>query len=124
MSSDDHLETGYNHVVRASAVATIGETPDVGGKYHDVPGGKIMAGHVYVEYFIPKKRTHRFPLIMIAGGAMSGANFTGTADGRDGWAQYFVNQGYAVYLVDQVGAAARPTSSRCTARAGSTRPSS
>jgi pimeloyl-ACP methyl ester carboxylesterase len=75
----------------------------VGGKYYDVPSGKIMAGHIYVEYLVPKNRTHRFPLIMIAGGAMSGANFTGTADGRDGWAQYFLTKGYAVYLVDQVG---------------------
>src|ERR1043166_1671946 len=80
----------------------------VGGKYHDVPGGKIMAGHIYVEYLIPKTRTHPFPLIMIAGGAMSGANFTGTADGRDGWAQYFLNKGYAVYMVDQVGRGRSP----------------
>ena len=80
----------------------------VGGKYFDTPGGKIIAGHTYVEYLIPKKRTHRYPLVMIAGGAMSGANFTGTPDGRDGWAQYFVNLGYAVYMVDQVGRGRSP----------------
>jgi pimeloyl-ACP methyl ester carboxylesterase len=80
----------------------------VGSKYYDVPGGKIMAGHIYVEYLIPKNRTHPFPLIMIAGGAMSGANFTGTADGRDGWAQYFLEKGYAVYMVDQVGRGRSP----------------
>ena len=40
---------------------------------------------------------------MIAGGGMSGANFTGTPDGRDGWAQYFLARGYAVYVIDQVG---------------------
>jgi pimeloyl-ACP methyl ester carboxylesterase len=34
---------------------------------------------------------------------MSGTNYTGTPDGREGWAQYFVRQGYAVYVVDQVG---------------------
>ena len=56
----------------------------VGGKYFDTPNGKVMAGHAYVEYLIPQNRTHRFPLAMIAGGAMSGANFTGTPDGRDG----------------------------------------
>ena len=33
----------------------------------------------------------------------SGTNFTGTPDGREGWAQYFVRQGYAVYVVDQPG---------------------
>jgi pimeloyl-ACP methyl ester carboxylesterase len=79
-----------------------------GGKYFETPNGKVMAGHAYVEYLIPEKRTHRFPLVMIAGGAMSGANFTGTPDGRDGWAQYFLAQGYAVYLVDQVGRGRSP----------------
>jgi pimeloyl-ACP methyl ester carboxylesterase len=80
----------------------------VGGKYFDTPNGKVMAGHAYVEYLIPQNRTHRFPLVMIAGGAMSAANFTGTPDGRDGWAQYFVARGYAVYLVDQVGRGRSP----------------
>jgi pimeloyl-ACP methyl ester carboxylesterase len=80
----------------------------VGGKYFDTPNGKVMAGHAYVEYLIPEKRAHRFPLVMIAGGAMSGANFTGTPDGRDGWAQYFLRKGYAVYLVDQVGRGRSP----------------
>src|SRR5262245_17343289 len=36
---------------------------------------------------------------------VSGTNFTGTPDGREGWAQYFVRQGYAVYVVDQPGRA-------------------
>src|SRR6266699_2004300 len=80
----------------------------VGGKYFDTPNGKVMAGHAYVEYLIPQNRAHRFPLVMIAGGAMSGANFTGTPDGRDGWAQYFLARGYAVYLVDQVGRGRSP----------------
>jgi pimeloyl-ACP methyl ester carboxylesterase len=80
----------------------------VGGKYFDTPNGNVMAGHAYVEYLIPQNRTHRFPLVMIAGGAMSGANFTGTPDGRDGWAQYFVARGYTVYLVDQVGRGRSP----------------
>jgi pimeloyl-ACP methyl ester carboxylesterase len=40
---------------------------------------------------------------MVHGGTMSGVNYTGTPDGREGWAQYFVRQGYAVYVVDQVG---------------------
>jgi pimeloyl-ACP methyl ester carboxylesterase len=40
---------------------------------------------------------------MVHGGTMSGVNFLGTPDGRDGWAQYFLRQGYAVFVVDQVG---------------------
>jgi pimeloyl-ACP methyl ester carboxylesterase len=74
-----------------------------GGKYVDGPDGKYMSGQAYVEYQIPKTRTHPFPIVMIEGGGQSGSNFTGTPDGREGWAQYFLKQGYAVYVVDQPG---------------------
>jgi hypothetical protein len=33
-------------------------------------------------------------------------------DGKDGWAQYFVSQGYAVYVVDQVGRGRSPIAGR------------
>ena len=75
----------------------------VGGKYVDSPEGQVTAGQAYVEYQIPQDRTHPYPLVMIAGGGMTGTNFTGTPDGRDGWAQYFLARGYAVYVMDQVG---------------------
>ena len=60
-----------------------------GGKYVDGPDGKYMSGQAYVEYQIPKTRTHPFPIVMIEGGGQSGSNFTGTPDGREGWARYF-----------------------------------
>jgi pimeloyl-ACP methyl ester carboxylesterase len=40
---------------------------------------------------------------MVHGFGQSGTNFTGTPDGREGWAQYFLRQGYAVYVIDQPG---------------------
>ncbi|MBM2812871.1 MAG: alpha/beta-hydrolase, partial [Chloroflexi bacterium] len=40
---------------------------------------------------------------MIHGGSQSGTNFTGTPDGREGWAQFFLRRGYPVYVVDQPG---------------------
>jgi len=39
---------------------------------------------------------------MVHGGSQTGTNFTGTPDGREGWAQYFLRRGHAVYVVDQV----------------------
>jgi pimeloyl-ACP methyl ester carboxylesterase len=67
-------------------------------------GGRNYVSHqMYVEVRIPAKQTHPYPVVMVHGGTMSGTNFTGTPDGREGWAQYFVRQGYAVYVVDQVG---------------------
>src|SRR5262245_7694318 len=69
----------------------------VGGKYVDTTEyGRVTAGQAYVEYQIPQNRTQPLPVIMIAGGGMSGANFTGTPDGRDGWVQYFLARGFAV----------------------------
>jgi pimeloyl-ACP methyl ester carboxylesterase len=57
---------------------------------------------MYVEFQIPQERKHPFPVVMIHGGSQTGTNFTGTPDGREGWAQYFLRRGYAVYVVDQV----------------------
>ena len=75
----------------------------VGGKTMPVDGREYVYGQMYVEIRIPAKRTHPYPIIMVHGGSMSGTNYTGTPDGREGWAQYFVRQGYAVYVVDQPG---------------------
>jgi pimeloyl-ACP methyl ester carboxylesterase len=75
----------------------------VGGKTMQVNGGDYFYGQMYVEVRIPARQTHPYPIIMVHGGSMSGTNFTGTPDGREGWAQYFVRQGYAVYVVDQPG---------------------
>jgi hypothetical protein len=40
---------------------------------------------------------------MIHGAAQTGSNFIATPDGQPGWAQFFVANGYAVYIADQVG---------------------
>jgi pimeloyl-ACP methyl ester carboxylesterase len=75
----------------------------VNGKPTMVNGREYISGQMYVEVRIPAKKTKPYPIIMVHGGTMSGTNFTGTPDGREGWAQYFVRQGYAVYVVDQPG---------------------
>ena len=70
---------------------------------HMADGKQPLTGQMYVEYQIPQQRTHRYPVVMIEGGGQTGANFTGTPDGREGWATYFLRRGYAVYVADQVG---------------------
>jgi pimeloyl-ACP methyl ester carboxylesterase len=74
-----------------------------GGKYSTGGNGQVMSGQLYAEFQIPGKRTHTWPIVMIHGGSQSGTNFTGTPDGREGWAQFFLREGYAVYVVDQPG---------------------
>jgi len=75
----------------------------VNAKTTTVDGKTFVTDQMYVEVRIPARQTHPYPIVMVHGGTMSGVNFTGTPDGREGWAQYFVRQGYAVYVVDQPG---------------------
>jgi pimeloyl-ACP methyl ester carboxylesterase len=74
-----------------------------GGKYSNVNGKKLITGQLYAEFQIPVNKTHPYPIVMVHGGRQSGSNFTGTPDGREGWAQFFLRAGYAVYVVDQPG---------------------
>ncbi len=74
----------------------------VGGRIDPSVEGSPTVGHIYVEYMIPQRLRHRYPIVMVHGGSQTGTNFTGTPDGREGWAHYFVRRGYAVYVVDQV----------------------
>ena len=55
-----------------------------------------MTGQMYVEYQIPAQRLHPYPVVMWHGNNQSGSNYTGTPDGREGWAQHFLRMGYAV----------------------------
>jgi pimeloyl-ACP methyl ester carboxylesterase len=73
----------------------------VGGSYADTKAGPMMARQMYVRYQFPAKVTQRYPIVMIHGAAQTGTNFLGTPDGRKGWADFFVERGYAVYVVDQ-----------------------
>jgi pimeloyl-ACP methyl ester carboxylesterase len=74
-----------------------------GGKYSTANNRQVLSGHLFAEFQIPSKQTHPWPIVMVHGGGQSGTNFTGTPDGREGWAQFYLRQGYAVYVVDQPG---------------------
>lgn len=80
-----------------------GEQKYGGGKYLRKGEGRYMAGQMYVQHFAPDKTTQRWPVVMVHGTAQTGNVFLGTADGRPGWVNDFVANGYEVYLVDQVG---------------------
>ena len=80
----------------------------VGGAYVDAPDGRILVGQMHVEFQIPARRSRPFPLVFFSGGGQSGLNYSGTPDGREGWAQYFLRRGYAVYVCDQPARARSP----------------
>jgi pimeloyl-ACP methyl ester carboxylesterase len=65
--------------------------------------GTVAAGQACIEYFIPQALTRPWPILMLHGGGGQSTDYLGTPDGREGWAKYFVRQGYAVYLMDRPG---------------------
>lgn len=73
-----------------------------GGSWEET-GARRMTGQMYVEYQIPHEIVAPYPVVMIHGGFQSGTNFSGTPDGREGWAQFFLRRGWPVYVVDTVG---------------------
>jgi pimeloyl-ACP methyl ester carboxylesterase len=73
------------------------------GRYVEVDKQTIMVGQMFVQYQIPKNKTRPYPVVMIHGGGQTASNFLSTPDGRRGWADDFVANGYAVYVIDQSG---------------------
>jgi pimeloyl-ACP methyl ester carboxylesterase len=69
----------------------------VGGKY----ANDVMEGQMYVEALRPARVTQKYPIVFFHGLAQTATNWMGTPDGRPGWADYFLAQGFVVYLVDQ-----------------------
>jgi pimeloyl-ACP methyl ester carboxylesterase len=73
----------------------------VGGHYSTKNDTTRFVSQMYVEFSIPQHLKHRFPIVFVHGGGQIGAGWWSTLDGREGWAPYFLRQGYAVYVVDQ-----------------------
>jgi pimeloyl-ACP methyl ester carboxylesterase len=73
----------------------------VGGRYAGPTGDEVMTGQMFVEVLRPARVTQRYPLVFFHGAGQTATNWMGTPDGRAGWADYFVAQGYVVYLIDQ-----------------------
>jgi pimeloyl-ACP methyl ester carboxylesterase len=65
-------------------------------------GGHIAINQMYVQYIIPQGGGNKVPVVMVHGGTLSGKTYETTPDGRMGWNEYFVRQGHAVYVPDQV----------------------
>jgi pimeloyl-ACP methyl ester carboxylesterase len=73
-----------------------------GGIYFENEKGvrQYKYGQMYVEVYVPRKITQPYPLIFYHGGGQSGLCWMETADKREGWADFFLKEGYVVYVVD------------------------
>ncbi|CAM3201976.1 hypothetical protein PANO111632_07790 [Paracoccus nototheniae] len=68
--------------------------------------GHVTVNQMYVEFMEPQDATGQ-SVIMTHGATLSGKTYDTTPDGRMGWYEYFVRQGFPTYIVDQ---ASRPRS--------------
>lgn len=58
---------------------------------------------MFVHYMLPAEREHQYPVVFVHGGGGQGTDWLETPDGRDGWVDYFVADGWDVYVVDRPG---------------------
>jgi pimeloyl-ACP methyl ester carboxylesterase len=75
----------------------------VGGSYQTIDKSEILVGQMYVWYQIPKQSRRPYPVVLVHGGGQTGTNFLRTPDGRPGWAEFFLQEGYTVYVIDWPG---------------------
>ena len=75
----------------------------VGTEHKKMPYGTILAGQMCVQYFIPSQVRHPYSIVLIHGGTGQMLHYMGEGDGQAGWAHYFLQAGYRVYLVDRPG---------------------
>src|SRR5260221_2952574 len=64
--------------------------------------GKYLVESMYVQYFLPANRRGAVPLLLGHGGGLTGVTYESTRDGREGWLNWFVKQGWDVYNSDAV----------------------
>lgn len=66
-------------------------------------GQTFQCGPMFVSWEAPERVTQPYPVVLVHGGTLQGTEWLNTPDGRPGWAQRFVEAGYAVLAVDRPG---------------------
>ena len=77
-------------------------------------GGSLnVLNAMFVQYVLPADPQHDYPVVMIHGGGGQGTDWLETPDGRDGWVDYFVADGWDVYVVDRPGHGRSQSNAQC-----------
>ncbi|KAK7534211.1 Alpha/Beta hydrolase protein [Phyllosticta citribraziliensis] len=97
----------------------------IGGEYvySESLSGSIFSDQLYVEKLTPQTGVNQTnPIVFISAGVPSGAVWLNTLDNRRGWASYFLDHGYQVYILDitSVGRSSQPQFSIYPLKIGST----
>jgi pimeloyl-ACP methyl ester carboxylesterase len=95
------------------------ELRDVGAKFvgyttKSADNGSVdVLNPLFVQYLLPERRRHEYPIVFIHGGGGQGTDWLETPDGRDGWVDYFVAAGWDVYVVDRPGHGRAQSNASC-----------
>ncbi len=91
--------------VRGEAAVSIADQKHffTGMEHKKVAYGTILAGQSYIQEMIPAKVTQSVPVVLVHGGTGQMLHYMGNGAGEAGWAHYFLQRGYRVFLVDRPG---------------------
>ena len=57
---------------------------------------------MYAQYFLPKNKKGKVPLLMWYGGGLTNVTYESTPDGREGGVNFFIRKGWDTYVSDAV----------------------
>jgi pimeloyl-ACP methyl ester carboxylesterase len=102
--------TGISRRELALAAGAAGVGLAAPGGANAAEGNAVIYSHgliedppTYFDVLEPPGGSSKPPMVLICGGAHTGACYLATADGRPGWAQAFVRAGYKVVVPDWPG---------------------
>jgi hypothetical protein len=64
------------------------------------PNGTYQVEQMYAQYFLVQNRKGKLPLLLWHGGGLSGVTYETKPDGKPGWLNYFLRQGWDTYISD------------------------
>ena len=74
----------------------------IGGNYNKTATGTILQNQIYVEQLTPAGGiTQSKPLVLLHGGDLAGDLWLNKPDGGRGWASFWLDRGYQVYILDE-----------------------
>jgi hypothetical protein len=102
-----HLRGYGNFFIPGSTHEIDAATAHGGGFGNFAPGGLSMINQMHVQFMLPQARRGKkhAPIAIVHGCCLSTKSWQTTPDGRMGWDEYFVRQGFDTYMIDQVGRA-------------------
>ena len=75
----------------------------VPGERVERAGKTYQRGPMFAEWEAPQEVTRPYPIVLVHGGGFQGTEWLDTPDGRPGWMQRLVEEGYATVVVDRPG---------------------